>query len=71
MMKPIPTETRLLGLTPRQYALLMEQAKLDAQRLRREAMRDFADAIGARLLRTVAALQHGLRQLAHTRVAEA
>ena len=70
-MNPMPTETLLLGLTPRQYTALMAQARLDAQRLRREAMREATDAFGDRLLRAVAALQHGLRQLAHTRVAEA
>ena len=70
-MNPMPTETRLLGLTPRQYTLLMEQARLEARRLRREAMRDLAVAIGARLRGTAAARQHGLRQLAHARVAQA
>ncbi len=33
------------SLTPHQYTLLMEQAKRDALRLRREAFADFWDAV--------------------------
>jgi len=47
-MKPVPTETRLLGLNPAQYTRLKERSRLDAARLRREAIAEaFARAFAA------------------------
>lgn len=56
-MTTTSTEARLLGLTPRQYTRVMEQAKLDAQRLRREAVLDAGDRALAWLHRAVASLR--------------
>jgi hypothetical protein len=55
--KPIPTETRLLGLTPEQYTHLMERARRDARRLRSEAMHELAHDAAAAVARLGAALQ--------------
>jgi hypothetical protein len=57
-MRTIATETRLLGLTPEQYARRVERAKVDALRLRREAMREAAHAITS-WWRTTAARRRG------------
>jgi hypothetical protein len=40
------TDSPLRSLSPHQYTLLMEQAKRDALRLRREAIADFWASIG-------------------------
>jgi hypothetical protein len=44
-------ETRLLGLTPQQYRRLVDQARRDAPRLRREALHRLALAAAAWLRR--------------------
>lgn len=38
MDRPLPTETRLLGLTPCAYQQLKAQARVEATRLRSEAI---------------------------------
>jgi hypothetical protein len=48
-------------LMPRQYTLLMEQAKRDAVRLRREAIAAFWAAVAARLRDALPALSRRAR----------
>lgn len=57
MNRTMPTETRLLGLTPEQYTQLMEQAQRDAVRLRREAIAGLGLAVAAGVRAALAALR--------------
>jgi hypothetical protein len=70
-MNPIPTETRLLGLTPHQYMRRMASARRDAERLRRAAIEQATSALAARVRDAIAALRAALRRSAPSRTVRA
>lgn len=70
-MNMIPTETRLLGLTPRQYTLLKERSKEEALRLHREAIAELADAIARWLRAALAAASRAVHQASRPRIQQA
>jgi hypothetical protein len=54
-----------LGLTPQQHALLMDQAKQEAHRLRREAIDTFVDSLASAARSAIGALRRAV--VAHRR----
>jgi hypothetical protein len=71
MNRTMPTEIRLLGLTPEQYTQLMEQAQRDAVRLRGEAIAGFGLAIASGARAALAALRRRLARAPGTHVQQA
>jgi len=71
MNRTTPTEIRLLGLTPEQYTQLMEQARRDAVRLRREAIAGFGQAVAASARAALAALRRRVARPPGTQVQQA